>query len=104
MRHLVLAVLLVLALPAAAQPLPFSPREEAIFRDLVARDRAKPAAVAEQLAVGGLVPLEVELQMIPGGIATEVPVLRTYRYITTPAGIVVVDSDTRRVVQIFPPR
>jgi hypothetical protein len=31
-------------------------------------------------------------------------VLRTYRYITTPAGIVVVDSDTRRVVQIFPPR
>ncbi len=104
MRHSVLAALLVLALPAVAQPLPFSPREEAIFRDLVGRDRAAPATVKEPLAVGSLVPLDIELQMIPGGIATEVPVLRTYRYITTPAGIVVVDSDTRRVVQIFPPR
>jgi hypothetical protein len=107
MRPFILALLL-LAAPAAVaqtpQPIPFSPREEAIFRDLVGRDRAKPAELKESLAVGAQVPLDIELQMIPGGIATEVPVLRTYRYITTPAGIVLVDGDTRRVVQIFAPR
>jgi hypothetical protein len=109
MRAISTALVLALSLasPLAAQtskPVPFSAPEEATFRELVRRDAAKPAVLKEGPAVGAQIPLDVMLHLVPGGIAAEIPALRTLRYIVGDAGIVLVDADTRRVVQILPPR
>ncbi len=102
-----LALAFCLAGPLAAQtpkPIPFSAAEEQTFRDLIRRDGAKPATLKEPPVVGAQIPLDIMLQLVPGGIAAEVPALRTLRYIVADARIVLVDADTRRVVQILPPR
>ncbi len=108
MNKSLMAASLLLALPALAQTgsppeIRLIPAEEALFRQLVARDPAEPVALPQAATVGAMIPLEVELQRFPGGLMAEVPSTRALRYLRTTDGIVVVDPDTRRVVQIFTP-
>jgi hypothetical protein len=49
-----------------------------------------------------MIPLEVPLQTFPGSLMALVPATRGLRYLKTPAGVVAVDPDTRRAVQILP--
>jgi hypothetical protein len=86
----------------SAPAIQFLPEEEALFRDFLARDPAAPVALPEPPAVGAMIPLEVPLQTFPGSLMALVPATRGLRYLKTPAGVVAVDPDTRRAVQILP--
>ena len=106
MNKPLIAASLLFALPVLAQTgsppeIRFIPAEEALFRELVAREPARPVALPRPAAVGATIPLEIELQRFPGALMAEVPSTRALRYVRTTDGIVVVDPDTRRVVQIF---
>ncbi len=100
------AASLLLALPAFAQAggsapaIRFLPAEEAQFRDLAAAEPAETAALGDP-AIGVMVPLPVDLQRFPGPIMAMVPATRGLRYIKTADRILVVDPDTRRIVQVF---
>lgn len=88
----------------AAPAIRFLPEEEALFRDLLARDPAGPVALlAQPPAPGTMIPIEIPLQAFPGPVMALVPATRGLRYLRTPDGVVAVDPDTRRVVQILPP-
>lgn len=92
-----------LAQAGAAPTIRLQPEEEALFRDLLARDPAAPAALDGPVAVGTMVPIAVPLQVFPGPVMAAVPATRGLRYVRTAGGVVVVDPDTRRVVQILAP-
>lgn len=104
-----LALALLVLVPAAPAPaqtgsapaIQFLPDEEALFRDFLARDPAPPVALPEAPAVGTMIPLAIPLQAFPGSLMALVPATRGLRYLRTPAGIVAVDPDTRRAVQIL---
>ena len=93
------------AAPAAAQTAPpaisFLPEEEVLFRDLLARDPAAPVTLKDPPAIGAMIPIEVPLQPFPDRVMAEVPATRGLRYVKTAAGVIVVDPDTRRVVQVL---
>jgi hypothetical protein len=98
----------VLALSASAEDAPtiggiaMSESQERAFRDFVAREAVQPLPGA--LSVGAMVPIAVELHLLPPAITTDLPAVRTYRYVLTDAGIAIVDSDNRKVVRIFETR
>ncbi len=101
-----LAACLLFALPALAQQggaptIRFLPEEETLFRELLARDPAAPVTLKDPPAIGAMIPIEVPLQPFPGRVMAEVPATRSLRYVKTAAGVIVVDPDTRRVVQVL---
>ncbi len=96
-----LAALPALAQPAAPPAISFLPEEEALFRDILARDPAGPVVLAAPPVLGTMVPLDIPLQAFPGPVTTLVPATRGLRYLRIAAGVAVVDPDTRRVVQIL---
>jgi hypothetical protein len=50
---------------------------------------------------GEVLPDDVELWDIPQSVVTEVPELRTYRYVVYQDEVVVVDPDSRRIVEVI---
>ncbi len=81
-----------------------SPDQETEFRQYVVRERVRPVTVRERVIVGATLPGEVELQSIPQALATDLPAARSYRYVTTEAGIAIVNPETRRVVRVIESR
>ncbi len=106
-RVLIVAGMLM-SVPAFAQSdgstpaIRFLPAEEALFRDLVAPEPTR-AEVLRDPVIGAVVPLPVDLQRFPGEVMAMVPATRGLRYVKTADGIVVVDPDTRRIVQVLRP-
>lgn len=81
--------------------LTFSPAQETTFRQYVVREKVKPVEIQERVTVGSTLPSSVELQTIPQQIVTDMPTVRSYRYVTTDAGIAIVDPSSRKVVRVI---
>jgi hypothetical protein len=79
----------------------FTPAQETQFRQIITRNPTKTVTVKEKVAVGATLPADVELHAMPSEFVTEVPAVRTYRYVTTDAGIAVVDPSSRKVVRVI---
>lgn len=63
----------------------------------------KPSAtVRERVVVGSTLPTDVELTPLPEELYTDVPSVRNYRYIVVGDEIVLVEPQTRRVIEVFP--
>lgn len=82
----------------------FTPDQETTFRQYVVRERVKPVTVQERVTVGSTLPSSVELQTIPSDIVTDIPSVRSYRYVTTDAGIAIVEPSSRRVIRVIQSR
>jgi len=113
MRKILIAAAVLAASPVLAQTsvtttttettgsLTFSPAQETTIRQYVVREKVKPVEVQERITVGATLPQSVELQPLPSDIVTEIPTVRSYRYVATDAGIAIVHPETRRVVRII---
>jgi hypothetical protein len=57
--------------------------------------------VSERYVVGETVPADVEIYDMPASIYTEVPAVRSYRYVRSDRGVVLVDPAQRRVIDVI---
>jgi len=86
---------------AAEATLTITPEHRTFFKDYVVKEHIKPVHVRETIAVGTAVPQDVELQAVPQAVITEVPEVQNYQYFDWDGKVVVVDPQTRQVVQII---
>lgn len=60
------------------------------------------ATLRERVTVGTTLPPDVELTPLPEDLYAEVPTVRNYRYMMIGDEIVLVEPQTRRVIEVFP--
>ena len=70
-----------------------------LLRETVREERLQEAQVAE-LADGVTVPQDIELEPVPSVVVTQIPVIERYRLFMSNDRVVLVDPDTRAVVEI----
>lgn len=102
LRPLLAAALVAgLATPVLAQPSPqydlIDPQRRTIVRQYVVRERVAPVTLPAGVAVtvGGTLPETVELRAFPTEIGVQ------YRYVVVGEQTVLVDPQTRRVIQVI---
>jgi len=76
------------------------PQERTVIKDYVVKEKVRPEAIKEDVAIGTPVPADVQLQPVPAAIYTRVPEARHYQYFDWDGRVVFVDPDSRKVVQI----
>lgn len=79
----------------------FTPAQETTIRQYVVKEKTSPVTVKEQVTVGATLPADVELQTLPSDVVTDVPSVRSYRYVSTDAGIAIVEPSSRKVVRVI---
>lgn len=113
MKKIIIIAAALFAVPALAQTttttettgaITFTPAQETEIRQVIIRHPSRTVTVTEPVTVGATLPAEVELEPLPSEIVTEVPAVRSYRYVTTDAGIAIVQPETRKVVRIIQSR
>ena len=80
--------------------LTIEPTHRTIIHQYVVKERMAPVRVKESIAVGAVLPEDVELQPVPETLVGEVPEIRSYEYFNWNGKVVFVEPKTRRVVQI----
>jgi hypothetical protein len=82
--------------------LTLSQSQQRLIRDTVTRDHLPAAQVQEQLTYGVTVPQDVTLEPVPQPLIVQIPMIEQYRmFITGDDRIVLVDPDTREVVDVI---
>lgn len=79
-------------------PLQLSPAQRTVIYRTVTRERVVPAAPTVRYEVGMRVPDTVELQTVPEALVTEVPAVRSYKYMTVNNRVWLVDPATSQIV------
>jgi hypothetical protein len=75
-----------------------APEQRTTIKEYIARENVRPYRLQSRVAVGAVLPAEVELAPVP---ETWGPTFRSYRYVYTGDDIVLVDPSSRRVVQVI---
>jgi hypothetical protein len=83
--------------PALAE-MTISPEQRTIIRGYVVEERVPPVTIEEDIVVGATLPAEIELVPVPEAWGPE---LRTYRYLYADDRVVLVEPDTRRVIEVI---
>jgi hypothetical protein len=83
------------------QPLALSPAQRQTVYRTVVRERVQPAQPTVEYRVGMRVPESAPLYVLPQEVATEVPAIRTYKYMMVNNRVVLVDPATSEVVAEF---
>lgn len=78
-----------------------SSSDRTVIKRQTATVRHSPARVSERYVVGETVPADVEIYDMPASIYTEVPAVRSYRYVRSDRGVVLVDPAQRRVIDVI---
>ncbi|HEY8381400.1 MAG TPA: DUF1236 domain-containing protein [Microvirga sp.] len=79
----------------------FTPAQETTIRQYVVKEKTSPVTVKERVTVGATLPADVELQTLPSDVVTDIPSVRSYRYVSTDAGIAIVEPSSRKVVRVI---
>ncbi len=79
-----------------------TPEQRMTIRRYVQTRRTPPAMVRERVTVGTTVPNTVELYPLPDELQAESPAMRNYRYFVVEDDVVLVNPQTRRVIQVVP--
>jgi hypothetical protein len=80
--------------------LDLSPAQIRLILDHIPSDRRR-ADVNVELALGAEVPSSVELYEFPVDVVTEVPSVRSYRYVVLERKVAIVDPTGRDVVHVL---
>jgi hypothetical protein len=75
-----------------------SPEQRTVIKEYVVKQRVRPARITERIAVGAVLPTEVELVAVPSDWG---PSLARYRYIYWDDRVVLVEPSSRRVIRII---
>jgi hypothetical protein len=82
--------------------LTLSQSQQRLIRDTVTREHLPEARMQEQLSYGVAVPEDVTLEPVPQPLIVQIPMIEQYRmFITGDDRIVLVDPDTREVVDVI---
>ena len=87
----------VLPPPARAQTIMIEPAQRTRIKEYIVQQHVPAARIREHVAVGTVLPEDVDLVAVP---ETWGPGVARYRYIYTGDNVVLVDPTTRRVLQI----
>lgn len=79
-----------------------TPEQRTTIKRYVQTRPSSPIVMQERLVVGAPVPDTVELQPLPEELYVESPAMRNYRYFVTQDEVVLVNPQTRRVIQVVP--
>jgi Protein of unknown function (DUF1236) len=88
--------------PVETPPVSLSPEKQATIKQHVQRAKPPEAQTGGPVTVGTVVPESVELWGLPQDSVTEVPATTSYKFLLTGKTIAVVDSESRKVIQIIP--
>jgi hypothetical protein len=77
------------------------PEQRTYLRSYVTRQAPRPVVIQERMSPGYRVPASVELEAFPDTVYSEVPSARRYRYFSTGRDVVLVDPESRQVVEII---
>jgi hypothetical protein len=86
---------------AADATLVITPEHRTFFKEYVVKQHVAPVRVRETVRVGTALPSGVELMPVPQEVITTAPELQPYQYFDWNGKIVLVDPQTRQVVQII---
>jgi Protein of unknown function (DUF1236) len=75
-----------------------SPEERTRIKEYVVKEKVRPVTIKERVAVGATLPADVELAPVPG---TWGPTFTKYRYVYSDNRVMLVEPDSRRVVQVI---
>ena len=75
-----------------------APEQRTRIKTYVSEHKIKPTIVKERIAVGAVLPADVELHTVPEDWG---PSLHTYRYIYSGDDVVLVDPGSRKVIQVI---
>jgi hypothetical protein len=79
-------------------PLVLSPTQQTTIYRTVTRERVVPAPPTVEYRVGMRVPESVTLYGVPESVVTEVPAVRSYKYMTVNNRVWLVDPATSQIV------
>ena len=83
---------------ASSATVTVAPEQRTKIRTYITEHKVRPVVVKEKVAVGTVLPADVELQPVPEDWG---PSLHTYRYVYSGDDVVLVDPGSRRVVQVL---
>lgn len=87
--------------PSSTTTLQITPEQRTVIQKRIGT-RHPTATIKQRVTVGTTLPADVELSPLPEDLYTEVPTMRNYRYIVVGDEIVLVEPQTRRVIEVFP--
>ncbi len=85
----------------AGAPGEIAPEQRTYLRGYVSRRPGAPVTLAEPVRRGYVVPGTVELSPFDDDVYGTVPTARSYRYFRSGSGVVLVDPNTRAVVDVI---
>jgi hypothetical protein len=88
-----------LAFAQAQAVIELTPEQRTTVYTTITKQKVRAAPAGVTFSVGAVVPAEVELYAMPA--AVEVPTIRRYRYTVWNDQVVLVDPQSRKVVQII---
>ena len=80
--------------------LTIEPAHRTVIKQYIVKEHIRPAPIKETVAVGTVLPEDVELQPVPETWATTAPEVKTYDYVDWNGKVVFVEPKTRKVVSI----
>jgi hypothetical protein len=78
-----------------------APDHQTVIREFVTKEQMKPVIVHDKLAVGTVLPEDIEINPVPDKLYVQVPEIRNYDYFYSDGHTFVVDPKTRRVVDVI---
>jgi hypothetical protein len=81
-----------------AETVIIEPEQRTVIREYVVKERAAPVTVKERISVGGRLPADVELRIVP---PTWGPKFSKYRYVYSDERVYLVEPTNRTVVQVI---
>lgn len=83
---------------APADTVVIAPEQRMIIKQYVVQERVSPVILQERVAVGSVLPADVELRTAP---TTWGPAVSPYRYVYTNDNVLLVEPGSRRVIQVI---
>ena len=87
--------------PSGAATVRITPEQRTVIKKRIGTKHPS-TTVKQRATVGTTLPANVELTPLPDEIYTEVPSIKNYRYVVVGDEIVLVEPQTRRVIEVFP--
>lgn len=83
---------------APADAVVIAPEQRMIIKQYVVQEKVNPVILQERVAVGTVLPADVELRSAPTAWG---PAVSPYRYVYTNDNVLLVEPGSRRIIQII---
>lgn len=84
----------------AARVLTIEPSHRTVIKEFVVKRHMHPVTLQGNIVVGGTLPSSVTVETVPADLYASVPEIQNYEYFYWGDKVVLVDPETREIVQI----